>query len=50
MTLDSKNIINLDSKKEDKILNFSDFQKQNLSFDIVKLQEAYKQITKTKTM
>ena len=48
MTLDSKNIINLDSKKEDKILNFSDFQKQNLSFDIVKLQEAYKQITKTK--
>ncbi len=48
MTLDSKNIINLVSKKEDKILNFSDFQKQNLSFDIVKLQEAYKQITKTK--
>jgi hypothetical protein len=29
-------------------LNFEDFQKQDIKFDIVKLQEAYKQLTKTK--
>ena len=45
MTIDTKNIIDLNLKKEEKVLNFSDFQKQNLKFDIVKLQEAYKQIT-----
>ena len=48
MTTDSKNIINLNLKKDQKNLNFSDFQKQNLKFDIVKLQEAYKQIIQTK--
>ena len=48
MTADSKNVINLDLKKEEKILNFSDFQKQNLKFDIVKLQESYMQIVQTK--
>ena len=48
MTLDSKNIVNLNLKKEEKILNFSDFQKQNIKFDIVKLQEAYMQIIQTK--
>ena len=48
MTSDSKNIVNLNLKKEEKILNFSDFQKQNLKFDIVKLQEAYMQIIQTK--
>ena len=48
MTTDSKNIVNLDLKKEQKILNFSDFQKQSIKFDIVKLQEAYNQIVKTK--
>ena len=48
MASDSKNIVNLDLKKDEKILNFSDFQKQNLKFDIVKLQEAYKQIIHTK--
>ena len=48
MTLDTKNIVNLNLKKEEKILNFSDFQKQNLKFDIHKLQEAYKQIIQTK--
>ena len=48
MTNDSTNIVNLDSKKDEKILNFSDFQKQNLNFDIDKLQEAYKQIIQTK--
>ena len=48
MTTDSKNIVNLDLKKDQKILNFSDFQKQSIRFDIVKLQEAYNQIIQTK--
>ena len=48
MKFDSNNIINLKFKKEEKILNFNDFQKQNLKFDIVELQEAYKQILKIK--
>ena len=48
MTQDSKNIINLNLEKDQKILNFSDFQKQNIKFDIEKLQEAYMQIIKTK--
>ncbi len=47
MTTDSKNIVNLDLIKDEKILNFSDFQKQSLKFDIVKLQEAYMQIVQT---
>jgi len=48
MTIESNNIVNLNLKKEDKILNFSDFQKQSFNFDIAKLQEAYKQIIQTK--
>ena len=48
MDSDSKNIYNLDLKREEKILNFNDFQKQELKFDIVKLQEAYKQIAQIK--
>ena len=48
MITDSKNVVNLDLKKDEKILNFSDFQKQNLKFDITKLQESYKQIIQTK--
>ena len=48
MTIDSKNIVNLDLKKDQKILNFLDFQKQNIKFDIIKLQEAYNQIVQTK--
>ena len=48
MNSDNKNIINLDIKKEEKILDFSDFQKQNIKFDIAKLQEAYNQIVQTK--
>ncbi len=48
MTQDLKNIVNLNLKKDQKILNFSDFQKQNIKFDILKLQEAYKQIIQTK--
>ena len=48
MNADNKNIINLDLIKEEKVLDFSDFQKQNIKFDIVKLQEAYSQIVQTK--
>ena len=48
MSTDSKNIVNLDLKRDEKILNFNDFQKQNIKFDIKKLQEAYRQITQTK--
>ena len=48
MKTDLKNIVNLDLKKEDKILNFSDFQKQNIKFDIIKLQDAYNQKVQTK--
>ena len=48
MKTESENIVNLNLKKEEKILNFSDFQKQSLKFDIAKLQEAYLQIIKTK--
>ncbi len=48
MDADSKNIVNLDLKREEKILNFNDFQKQNFKFDIFKLQEAFNQIIKTK--
>ena len=48
MTADSQNIINLNLKKEENILNFSDFQKQSIKFDILKLQEDYMQLIKTK--
>ena len=48
MTTESKNIVDLNFKKEEKILNFSDFQKQSIKFDINKLQEAYNQIIQTK--
>ena len=48
MDTDSKNIVNLDFKRDEKILNFNDFQIQNIRFDISKLQEAYKQIVQTK--
>jgi len=48
MSLDNKNIIDLDLKKDQKVLDFSDFQKQDIKFDINKLQEAYNQIVQTK--
>ena len=48
MLTDSKNVVNLKLENNEKFLDFSDFQKQNLKFDIVKLQEAFKQITQTK--
>ena len=48
MTIDTRSITDLNLKKEQGILTFSDFQKQSLKFDIAKLQEAYKQIAQTK--
>ena len=30
------------------VLNFNDFQKQDIKFDIIKLQKAYKEILKIK--
>ena len=48
MTINNKNIIDLNLKKEEKVLNFSDFQKQNIKFDINKLQDSYNQIVQTK--
>ena len=38
MNADNKNIVNLDLKKDQKILDFSDFQKQNIKFDILFLK------------
>ena len=41
-------VIDLNIKKEERVLDFSDFQKQEIKFDIAKLQEAYHQIVKIK--
>ena len=40
MTTEINNIVNLELTREDKLLNFKDFQKQSFKFDIEKLQEA----------
>ncbi len=48
MTIDNTKVINLNIKKEERVLNFSDFQKQEVKFDISKLQEAYNQIIQIK--
>jgi len=48
MNIYTKNIVDLNLEKEERTLDFSDFQKQNIKFDINKLQEAYNQIVKTK--
>ena len=48
MTIENSKVIDLNVKKEDRVLDFSDFQKQEIKFDIEKLQEAYHQIVKTK--
>ena len=48
MDAESKNLVNLNLKRDQKILDFSDFQKQSINFDILKLQEAYRQIITTK--
>ena len=41
MTIENSKVIDLNVKKEDRVLDFSDFQKQDIKFDIEKLQEAY---------
>jgi hypothetical protein len=48
MNIDNKKIINLKLENNDRTLDFSDFQKQNIKFDINKLQDAYNQIVQTK--
>ena len=48
MTLENSKVIDLNVRKEDRVLDFSDFQKQEIKFDIEKLQEAYHQIVKIK--
>ena len=48
MDADSNKIVKLNLKRDQKILDFRDFQKQNIIFDILKLQEAYRQIITTK--
>ncbi len=48
MDADSNKIVKLNLKRDQKILDFNDFQKQNITFDILKLQEAYRQIITTK--
>ena len=48
MVIENSKVIDLNVKKEDRTLDFSDFQKQETKFDIEKLQEAYHQIVKIK--
>ena len=48
MTVENTKVIDLNIEKEKRILDFSDFQKQEISFDIIKLQEAYNQIVQIK--
>ena len=48
MNIDNKKIINLKLENNDRTLDFSDFQKQNIKFDINKLQDSYHQIVQTK--
>ena len=50
MTIENSKVIDLNIKKEDRVLDFSDFQKQEIKFDIEKLQEAYQQIVKIKKL
>ena len=40
MTIDNSKVVDLSIKKEERILNFSDFHKQEIQFDIEQLQEA----------
>ncbi len=48
MNNDNKNVVDLNIKREEKVLDFSDFQKQNIKFDINKLRDAFNQIVQTK--
>ena len=48
MSIDKTKIVDLNIKKEERILEFRDFQKQNIKFDMDKLKEAYNQIVNIK--
>ena len=48
MSIENSKVIDLNIKKDERVLNFRDFQKQEIKFDIEKLQEAYHQIVKIK--
>ena len=38
MSINNTKVVDLNIKKEDRFLDFSDFQKQNIKFDVSKLQ------------
>jgi len=42
------NYVSYNILKQQMTLNFNDFHKQDVKFDIAKLQESYKEIIKTK--
>ena len=48
MTVENTKVIDLNLKKEKRILDFRDFQKQEISYHITKLQQAYNQILQIK--
>ena len=48
MEKENTKVINFDIKKNEKVLDFRDFQKQELKFNILKIQEAYNQIIQIK--
>ena len=48
MSINNTKVVDLKIKKEDRILDFRDFQKQDIKFNIDKLQEAYNQIVQIK--
>ena len=48
MSIDKEKIVNLNLHNEkDRVLDFSDFQKQTIQFDIDKLQDAYNPVSYT---
>jgi hypothetical protein len=47
MSIENSKVIDLNIKKDERVLNFRDFQKQEIKFDIEKLQEAYHPISLT---
>ena len=48
MAFENTKVIDLNIKNDERVLNFKDFQKQEIKFDISKLQEAYSQIVNIK--
>ena len=45
-----KKIVNLDLKRDEKILNFNDFQKQNIKFDIKNFKKHINKLLKLKNL